>query len=256
MTFSSYVRGLAKYEPAIKAQYAYILAYIYVSILIVCVCVIYVQGVPPGYKDDALFSVYATLTSIYACLAIHEHPSKAATFVALVSSSFSLASCFQNFRVISEEANKCEKLYKNLPALDALSSRLDELGSAGSVVSVDLLSAEATQTISHYAGLCMKLHTGDSAWYTAHLAVLWAIGILCVIQSFGTYGFTLYNNPGARRWIKEHAHALMHLMEKGEHQIKMSWEKIENEAKHLYEEGKNAVQKNHHTNSPSHPHRH
>lgn len=243
MTFSAYVHRLAKYEPAIKAQYAYILAYIYSGVLLVCVGVTYYHGVPPGYKNDALFSVYATLTSIYACLVIHEHPSKAATFVSLVSSTFSLASSIQMFRVIVAEANECDKLYKNLPALDALSSRLDELGSAGSVVSVDLLSAEATETISHYAGLCMKLHTGDTAWYTAHIAVLWVIGLLCIFQSFGTYGFTLYNSPGARRWISEHTHALMHLMEKGEHQIKASWEKVEAEAKHLYSEGKHFVEK-------------
>lgn len=226
MSFSDYVHGLAKYEPAVKAHFAYILACSYTVILYICMCIIYAKlDTPPDYKDDAMSSIKFSFISIVACLVIHEHPSNAATFAAVASSIFAGTTSIQMFRTLHGEYNTCSKLYKNLPALDALTSRLDELGSAGSVVSVDLLSAEATETISHYSGLCMKLHLGDGGWYTTHVAVLWVLGILCVVQALGTLAFTVYNHPGARKWIMEHTHALMHLMSEKEHAIKTSIEK-------------------------------
>jgi hypothetical protein len=254
MSFSDYVHGLAKYEPAIKARFAYILACVYTFMLYVCMCVIYSHDTPPDYKDDALFSTVLTIVSIVACLVIHEHPSDAATFTAVAASFFSGTTSIQMFRTIYGEHKTCSKLYKNLPALDALSSRLDELSSAGSVVSVDLLSAEATETISHYSGLCLKLHAGDGAWYTAHMAVLYVVGILCVVQALGTIAFTIYNNPGARKWLMEHTHALMHLMSEKEVAIKAGIEKagkaIAREAKHLKDEGKQFIANHskHHNN--------
>jgi len=225
MSFSDYVHGLAKYEPAVKANFAYILACVYSAILYICMCVIYSHGAPPDYKEDALFSISMTFISIVSCLVIHEHPSITATFAAVASSLFSGTTSCQMIRTIVGEHVTCAKLYKNLPALDALTSRLEELGSAGSVVSVDLLSAEATETISHYSGLCLKLHAGDGGWYTAHMAVLYVLAILCILQALGTIAFTIYNHPGARRWIAEHTHALMHIMSEKEHAIKSSFEK-------------------------------
>jgi hypothetical protein len=235
MTFNSYIHALAKYEPAIKASYVTVLSAIFAFVLWVCLLVMYAHDLPPGYKEDALFSIVMTLISVAVGFVLHDHPSGKGEAVACVASFFSASSCFQMFRAIYGEMHTCSKLYKNLPALDALSSRLDELGSAGSVVSVDLLSAEATETISHYSGLCLKLHAGDGAWYTAHMAVLWVIGITCVLQFFTTVGFTVYNSPGAMRWLREHAHATMHMFAKDERAIKDS---IEREGKHLLQEVK------------------
>jgi hypothetical protein len=144
--FSPFVQALAKYRPYIKKEIPYILTFVYIFAVFVCMCVIFSMSLPPEYIVYAICSIILTVATALLTLCAHAHPIEELSYCVFVCALFALTSSSALIRTIYGEHITCSKLYDNDAASSALSDRLDELGSAsGSVVSASLLNAEASQ---------------------------------------------------------------------------------------------------------------
>jgi len=214
--FSEFTQSLAKYAAYVPRQLSAILAFVYLFTLFVCLCVVSALTEPADYKTDAWIIIFASLVTILVGLAAHEYPHKVLSVTAVVLALFTMPMGASLIHIIYGEHKTCAKLYNNVAAMSSLSQRLDELGGvSGSVVSADLLNADATQQVSTYSMLCMGLKYG-MAWRNAHLAILYAISSISIIGSLSVIAITLLNYPGARQWVEHMSYATMHLLHNAE----------------------------------------